>query len=405
MLYTTICANLETSSHTSATLYCRLHECIVKSIKYTTYFSNHSKPFTSTLSLQHSHKIIRSARGTRIEIPAFNIKQSVAKEVSAAGGGKYAVDDSTFALLWLRSNIAVDENEWEDICHPFGVYRITMAGFVLYQVAFVVYAGIHMNNVMYLYRVGNKGKKSQNAYVLRMLIFVPEILAALVGIVALIDPFGHFLMIDFITARTMIVYSIDMINAFVASRTNDQVVPVLIQYPWGLPLITSVGILVPITDLLLTIASETGNLNFPIATKIPVIFLALVYLIGTSILLYLSYNVGEAVDAAEEKAAVDSVKRTATSADRQIAAMIAKIKTLRKYMLFSALGRIACIAGIMVAGFNFILASPHIFVFTVVMLFASANITSSTFQVLIAVEITPAKKKSKKPSTGNYRDS
>ena len=247
-----------------------------------------------------------------------------------------------------------------------------------------------------------------------MLILVPEFIGAIFGIVAYFDPLGSFRVINYIVARTtfsarvsisglsdmaMIVYSMDMINAFRCSRTNDKATPTLIAHEWGLPVIVTVGIVVPIADVTLNILSMTGNLgSSTIVPNIPVIFLALVYLTGTVILVYLSLKVGEEVDATVKKAEADAETRGATATDGQVAAMVVKIKLLRKYMLASAAARIATIFGLLLVASGWMFWSPFMYAFTIVTFLSVAGITSSTFQVLIAVEITPAKK-SKKPST------
>ena len=119
-------------------------------------------------------------------------------------------------------------------------------------------------------------KPAKMALTMRMLILIPELFGAGLGIGVFIDPFGYFRITDFITARTLmnlraavlgftdvvvIFYCMDMCQAFKCSRTNSAFAPFLVRHTFGLPLILFIGITMVFGDLTVSWLSLRGMIS------------------------------------------------------------------------------------------------------------------------------------------------
>ena len=72
---------------------------------------------------------------------------------------------------------------------------------LVYQLALTCYIAKHGKSVIKFYKDGPKTKELKMAFVMRMLILLPEFLGGLLGIFTFIDVAGAFLIFDYFTAR------------------------------------------------------------------------------------------------------------------------------------------------------------------------------------------------------------
>ena len=288
-----------------------------------------------------------------------------------------------------------DPNPFDGLWQRFGWYHMLMIGMAIYSFGLSVYTLKQSVAVVQHYRDGNQSRPETMAFLMRMLILIPEFIGGLVGVAAYIDPFGVFLINDYYLARTvansravivgttdiiLIFYCNDIYNAFKLSRTNGRFVAFFVKHCWGLPVIVVFGVAMVGMDLGISYWSLRGAAGANVHL-IPVMYLLVLYLIGTIILFVLSENVRREVGKVNVSKGVVNplVKKTVEST-----------LLMRKYMIVSALGRIGnmfCFVYTAMGWYRLSVASYICFVF---LLIGVPSFISSTAQILIAVEITPS---------------
>ena len=212
---------------------------------------------------------------------------------------------------------------------------------------------------------------------------------------AFVDPAGVFFVFDFFTARTLmasraaivavsdmilILYCHDTYKTFSGSQLRRHV-PFLVKHWWALPLVIFIGLTMVICDLVVSHLSLSG-VTTGASSLIPVIYLLVLYLIGSIWLLRLSFLVKSAVTKKLTRA-------NGAPLEGPLRETIERTLLMRKYMIVSTMGRIGNMFGFVMVAFDFYSMSPELYMLVMGILFSFCSLVSSTAQILLAIEVTP----------------
>ena len=351
----------------------------------------------------------KSVRDTVITIPVLMIDQEdqnmVLEQLLKNKNSYFDSDDGDRSLLLTVTVFDADENSFSGVWAQFGIFYWVMMVMAAYCIPLAGFILKHVVEVIRHYRSKKRHTAAETmAFVMRLLILIPEFVAAIDGMFAFADPNGVFLNVDFYSARMLfgsrgaiagttdiilIVYCTDMFNAFKSSRKNTPYTPFFTKHCWGLPVTVILGVTMIATDLVISYFSVrgAGSAN---ASLITAIYLLTLYFVGSIVLLVLSSKIQK------ETNTIDVENKNATDV---VVGIVNSTLLMKKFMLWSVVGRFGCIAGFIVAATGGHSSSPVAYAITVACLLVFPSLVSSTAQVLIAVEITPSTRRKVKTTT------
>ena len=151
-----------------------------------------------------------------------------------------------------------DPNWLAPIFEKFGVYRLTFFSLSWIPVGIIVYICRYIQSACKDHKMKKRNdKQAHAAFYTRLCIVCPELLICAILIIGAIDPQGNFQLIGYFTFRfnnsivqytkcftdlIVVLYCIDVYNAFTASKTMKSNTPFAEKYKYGLPILITFGI-------------------------------------------------------------------------------------------------------------------------------------------------------------------
>ena len=209
--------------------------------------------------------------------------------------------DSSSAIL-LHA-LKGDANPFDFIFEPFGINRMLYWTMLVVNVGLAIRAALVLKAILEFYQ-GNHKKGTKNTVKMRLLILIPQIIAAVSRTLVAVDPVGIFGTFDFIFARSimnfsatvgtfgdiaMIFFSIDVLNTYKSSGSLRAVKPCFQRYPFVQTLIFIGAALMVVIDQAISLLSLTASpLSVGSSILIPGIYQIINHLVFTVVLVSVS---------------------------------------------------------------------------------------------------------------------
>ena len=296
------------------------------------------------------------------------------------------------------AEIKADSNPFDFILDPFGFPRFCFLLLSIYSLGLSVYILTQIREVARFYRDGPQNKWATMAFIMRMMILIPEFVGNLLGCLSffnglfLYNVFDYFVFLGWltnfratimgITDVVVMFYCWDIYQIFKTRRSMKPFTPFLMKHRCGLQLLILIALAMIGLDRYTTYLTVRGAAG--VTAVFGSVMVAVIYLIGIIVAGVTTSKINSELKQLDmANASVDY------ATNRGLRVLVKSVKMLRWYMLITSIGRLTCIIAISMLATSVVYRDPYVCFLTNLLCFGVGSLMSSTAQIHIAVA-TPA---------------